>query len=306
MTRPPMLRIFSAFTLTLALALAGCEESVDPIVGTDRVFSLYGVLQPQADTQWVRVYPIEERLEPAAAALAATFTSLELEDGTTHTWRDSVIEEADGQYAHVFWRPLRVAHDRTYRLDVTNEDDETAHVEVDVPPDASLVLQEPQADSEPILFPLLVDHDVPHLMRLEVTYRFQYDLRENVGANEDPTGSVTLSYDDAQQRDEAGWLIPVNLSEDFDTLRVLLGEAGLWNPQFGLVMRDMTLRLVVANEEWDPPDGVFDPDALVEPGTMSNVENGFGFVGAGYRLEKTWTPSIEVLTEAGWTDPNDV
>jgi hypothetical protein len=38
---------------------------------------------------------------------------------------------------------------------------------------------------------------------------------------------------------------------------------------------------------------------------MSNVENGFGFVGAGYRLQETWTPDTETLTRAGWTDPSE-
>jgi hypothetical protein len=37
---------------------------------------------------------------------------------------------------------------------------------------------------------------------------------------------------------------------------------------------------------------------------MSNVENGFGFVGSGYRLDNTWTPEIETLVAAGWTDPS--
>jgi len=36
-----------------------------------------------------------------------------------------------------------------------------------------------------------------------------------------------------------------------------------------------------------------------------NVENGFGFVGAGYRLADTWTPDDEALTAAGWTVPTD-
>ena len=50
-----------------------------------------------------------------------------------------------------------------------------------------------------------------------------------------------------------------------------------------------------ANAEWDPPGGVFDADVLVQPGTLSNVENGFGFVGAGYRLSSTWIPLDTII-----------
>lgn len=298
---------FATLVLSLVLiaVLAGCEDSVDPIVGTDKVFSLYGVLQPRSDTQWIRIYPIEERLTPTAPeSLAVTFTSTDLDNGTTRTWRDSLIQEDDGRYAHVFWSPFRVAYDRSYRLEATNEEGETAHADVDVPPNAALVLQEPEVDAARVTTPVLVDNDVPRLMHLEVVYHIQYDF--NVGPEEEPTARVPLSYDGAQERVEDGWLIPISLSDDFETLRERLNDADLWNPQYGIVLRDMTLRLAVATEEWDPPEGEFDADVLVEPGTMSNVENGFGFIGAGYRLEEQWTPPIEILKEAGWTDPRDL
>ena len=53
--------------LLLAAGTAGCAEDVNPVAGTDHVFSFYSVLTPQADTQWVRVFPVEMRLEPARA-----------------------------------------------------------------------------------------------------------------------------------------------------------------------------------------------------------------------------------------------
>lgn len=294
--------------IVLMVGLVGCETSVDPVVGTDKAFSLFGVLQPRSDTQWVRVYPIEDRLEPASPdSLAATFTSTELdgERAKRVTWRDSLIQEEDGRYAHVFWAPFRVSYDRTYRLEVTG-DDGGAQVEVSVPRKASLALQEAQAETPPVVVPVLVNDDVPRLINLEVEYYFQYELRENVGPNVKITGRVVLPYDDAQRRVEEGWIVPINLSEDYKTLREQLVNLELWNPEVGIIMRNLTLRLDVVNEEWNPPGGELDPEVLVEPGVMSNVEGGFGFVGAGYRLTKQWTPSIEVLTRAGWTDPREL
>lgn len=296
-----------ACLLGLALALTSCEDSVDPIVESERAFSLYGVLQPRSDTQWVRIYPIETRLTPARPApLAATFTATELEGGAPHAWRDSVMQESDGRYAHVFWRPFRVAYDRTYRLQVTGEHGRATRVEVDVPPNAELVVQEPQIGMLEVTLPVLVNNDVPRLIHLEVEYHFQFNFESEAGANASPVARATVSYDGEQQQTENGWIVPINLTEDFVRLRRGLEDRNLWNPEFGLVMRDMTLRLAVVNAAWDPPGDAFDPEVLVEPGLMSNVENGFGFVGAGYRLEKEWTPSIETLTEAGWTDPTEL
>ena len=39
---------------------------------------------------------------------------------------------------------------------------------------------------------------------------------------------------------------------------------------------------------------------LVQPGLMSNVDNGFGFVGAGYRIELTWLPDDDVVARSGF------
>lgn len=298
-----MSRIVFALVIGCAVLLGGCETAVDPIVGTERAFSLYGVLQPRADTQWVRVYPIEEQLTPTPSTpLEATVRSTALETGQMQTWRDSVIRDPSGDNAHVYWRPFRVDHGRTYRLEVTGPQGRT-QVEVDVPASAELVLQSPEINVTGVTVPVLVDNDVPRLLHLEIEYFFRYDF-ESTGGGEPPTLRATRSYDGSQRRTDNGWIIPIDLQRDFLILREQLDNANLWNPQHGLVMINMTLRLAVVNEEWNPPDGTFDANVLVQPGTMSNVENGFGFVGAGYRLEKTWTPATETLTEAGWTDPN--
>ena len=72
------------------------------------------------------------------------------------------------------------------------------------------------------------------------------------------------------------------------------------NPQYGLKLLDITLRMVVVNEAWDPPGGRFDPSVLAQPGVLQNVENGYGFVGAGYHLQKNWLPPDEALEAAGF------
>jgi hypothetical protein len=296
-----MPRTILILVLGCAVLLGGCETAVDATVDSDRSFSLYGVLQPRADTQWVRVYPIEDQLTPTPATpLDATVRSTVLETGQTQTWRDSVVQDPSGENAHVYWRPFRVDHGRTYRLEVTGPQGR-ARVEVDVPDSAELVLQPPEVNSAGVFTPVFIDRAVPRLLRPEVEYFFQYDFSRN--SAEPPLLRASRSYDGAQRREDGGWIVPINLVRDFLILREQLDDADLWNPLHGLVMVNMTLRLAVVNEAWDPPGGSFDPEVLVQPGTLSNVENGFGFVGAGYRLEETWTPDMETLTTAGWTDP---
>ena len=287
--------------------LVGCEATVDPVVGTDKAFSLYGVLQPRADTQWVRVYPIEDRLEPTAPdSLAVTVTSTDLTRGRRATWHDSLIQEDDGRYAHVYWSRTPIEYEHTYRVEVAGEGERTAQVEVPVPENAALALHEPQAETLPVIVPVHVTQAVPRLINVEVEYYVQYDRQDNVAGSASPTARLRVSYSGIPERTDGEWVVPIDLTEDYRTLRERLVNADLWNPTVGIVMRNMTLRLEVVNDAWNPPGGAFDPDVLVEPGTMSNVTDGFGFVGAGYRLKKQWTPSVEVLERAGWTDPADL
>ena len=67
-----------------------------------------------------------------------------------------------------------------------------------------------------------------------------------------------------------------------------------------LRLLEIELIVLVTNAEWVPPTGVYDAELLVEPGTFSNVENGFGFVGAGYPASFRWEPSESALLAAGF------
>ena len=59
-------------------------------------------------------------------------------------------------------------------------------------------------------------------------------------------------------------------------------------------------RFLVADDSWNPPGGDFDFEVLSQPGAFSNVENGFGFFGAGYTASTEWFPSDVVRTELGY------
>ena len=71
-------------------------------------------------------------------------------------------------------------------------------------------------------------------------------------------------------------------------------------PRDFICTRELTLTVHIGNEEWVSPVGLFDPDVLVEPGTLSNISNGFGFFGAGYTESVTWDPSNLLLIQAGF------
>lgn len=277
------------------LSLLGCKEDVVGVLGTDLPFTLYGVLSPQLDSQWVRVYPIEDRLEPAAdAELDAVFRSLDVQTGEEHVWRDSVIQDAFGQFAHVFWAPFRAEFNHTYQIAVENSTGDVSTVQTTVPPPTELVIQTAEITFTRVSIPVLVDGDAPRLLRVEVIYAVGF-LPVGTGGFE--SDEVSISYDGLQQRVAEGWIIPINLEADFETV-VDSVQRRIDRPidrGIGAMLNRITVRLIVASEEWNPPGGVFDAEVLVQPDALTNVENGFGYVFSGYRNEIMWTPPDSVI-----------
>ncbi len=65
----------------------------------------------------------------------------------------------------------------------------------------------------------------------------------------------------------------------------------------------MELEVTIGNADWDPPGGDFsDERVLVHPGTLSNVENGYGLVVGGYNEETVLYPSFRAVADTPFFD----
>ena len=286
----------------LMLCIVACEEDITPILGTEHPFTLYGVFTPGPDTQWVRVFPVKDRLElTQPEPLDAEFTSLNMSTGVSYVWQDSITQDERGHYSHVFWAPFTVQYGERHRIEVARSDGEVSHVEVQIPLLSELIEQEPEINFRNVVQPILVDGATDRLIRIEAAYAIIYSPSTGNTTRED----VVVEYEGRQRMTPEGWVVDVMLSEDIDVLREVLAQTGEWFPSFGVGLTSITLRLMVVDDAWNPPDGNFDPNVLVQPGTLSNVENGFGFVGAGYRLETTWRPPPDALEQAGFRPQDD-
>lgn len=88
--------------------IVGCEENLAPPEHFDELFTMYGVLSPDLDTQSVRVYPMEDiPTLGSPEPLDVDLTSTDLTTGQRRTWRDTVLAEPDGAHEYVFWSPFR-------------------------------------------------------------------------------------------------------------------------------------------------------------------------------------------------------
>lgn len=294
--------------LPLVLLLAACEADITPVHLTESPFSLWGALTTEADTQRVRVSPIEPTIAGASdGASDARFRSTDRNTGDVVSWTEGRLREEDGRWVSYFWAAMRVPAGHTFLLEAVRSDGERTWVEVTIPPATELVLGEP-SQTHPVTVPVQVRGGAPRLLNLSLEYQLDYRYMAPVPAETPPPDPlVQLSYDGTQVRAGEAWIIPINLTGDLARLvqAIQTRSGARINRLYGLRIQQLRLRFVVANEEWNPPGGSFDPEILVQPGTMSNVQNGFGFVGAGYHHDLKWLPPDEAVIRAGFIVPRD-
>ena len=165
-----------------------------------------------------------------------------------------------------------------------------------VPPPVSLeVLPPNETQVTQIILPVLVRGEPPSLPRIDVTY-YVTSFAGDGSARYDK--AITISYDGTQHPTPEGLQIPIDLRADFATIFFIYFNENL--PAQRIILNEMQITVHVGDENWVSPVGFFDPDFLVEPGTLTNVENGFGFVGSGFTRTTRWLPSALLQARAGF------
>lgn len=291
----------------LLLATAGCEESVDAITGTDIPFTIWGFLDSAADTQYVRVFEVADELIPdREAGIDARVFSTHLATGKRLEWTYERVHFDSLISGHFFMAPFRPEYEARYLLEVVRSDGETARVELTVPPAAQFTLDSGESS---VQIPVFIDGDVPNLIGLRVTYHAINVPPPQAWPQGSPVAPavqlpVIVSYDDRVERIPGGWRFTIDIAGDFEIVRAayqincLITDPEESAPDIWL--RKVEFSGLLADSSWSPPGRVFDANLLAVPGTFSNVQNGYGFFGAGEGIGLEWTPSTETSLQAGY------
>jgi len=283
--------LLALFTSVIAFSLTACEETVDPILDSDRQFTLWGTLDMNADTQFIRVVPIREVLDVRTAQIPPIdVLSIDLDTGETVVWRDSLITFSNAAPAILFSADLRVQPMHTYRIEVRSPDASyvtTAETTIPALPFAEVFEEDVEQSIGASGF--FVDgwqdvtwhgiNQTPY--SIEQWYRFLefggYGFIDHMLSYVPPN-----SYE--ANRDEL--TLKLNLSRQRDSVQKYVNLS-----QVRLVGLGQTL--TVLDNQFAPPGGEFDAELLAQPGTMSNVEHGFGFIGSVGRFSVEWVISDE-------------
>ncbi len=278
--------------LFLASIMVGCEEHANPLVGEERPFTLFGSLNPKASSQAIRVIPISNSFDATGESIDAQVFSIDLDTSEEQQWRDSLVTFEDGETGHVFVSSFQPEFNHSYRLEVVRSDGEMSSVEVTVPPDISMVA----GQQEGVFFPYILEVDEqPNIVQAEVQY---------VGAALQPMLNpilypVNVSYRTTETRTADGWEINIDLANDVQIIKEEFDKVCLTTEW--VRMRSMEFVVFIGDATWVPPGGEFDERTLIQPNLFSNVENGFGFFGAGYALRTSVRPSTAARVSAGFS-----
>ncbi len=276
--------------------------------GADEPFSLYGVFNPRLPTQTVLVAPVEDLLFPESGdALDAVVTSTDLGSGTTYVWRDSVVANATGQLDHIYRADFTPGYGSRHRMEVARSDGAKSVVHVEVPWEVRI--EDEDAGTRDITVTVTGASDFA-LIRFDVIYSVRYYNKLNpdpYALCDNPLKHYTFSYRNNRTTIENGWQVDIDLNILYETMRSYYhSDTGIefWNPAWdGLALLGLRLAITVGSSDWDPPGGdLSDERVLIQPGTLSNVENGYGLVVGGYNDEATIYPSQRAVADTPFFD----
>ncbi|GMQ81640.1 MAG: hypothetical protein BMS9Abin05_1074 [Rhodothermia bacterium] len=276
------------------LAFSSCDSTdLDPFDNNEKYFTVFGFLNERERDHAIRVIPLSrlaERIDSPSdpqASIDAVVTTTDLTTGTGVRWNHSLTRLTDGSFGHVYRASFIVRPGRTYRLEIARNDGKITSAETDVPNLSSTRVEQllPVIRPDSSVYQDLILPGINSPWDVEVAYWFP----QSGGPIRIPYGRMGIATDDG------GWMIRVDFTRDMETLSVIRQQA-----VENLTWDAMGVRLQVLDEEWDPPMDIFDPEVLSIPGTLSNVEKGYGFFGSVGLFQDDWPNSAELDEALGF------
>ena len=126
----------------IALLIAACDQSFEPLSpGRQALVSVFGYLNPSADTQWIRVTPIRPLKTTSPDPFDGSVTLTEVGSGRIIPLRDTLLRFSAGQgtadsttaFVHDFWTTERIEPGASYSFSATRPGQPTAETVVKVP-----------------------------------------------------------------------------------------------------------------------------------------------------------------------------
>ena len=269
--------LFTFSFCLLTLAFSACGESFQPVQENNRYFfSINGVLDASADTQWVRVMPVRESLNLEPNLQVPEVTLRHEQSGQSVTMRDSVVQYSGGRYAYNFWTTMPIEPEQTYHLTVKGADGRDSSTETTLPKDFPL----PAFSTHEFEQDILLVPGVEKLADVQVIYRIRIEGSGTLFETAFPYLQKSIFNPPSQYRVAIDPAAP---------------QASIRETYCGITVIERNLFVASGGPDW-PEFVSLDRHTIALPDGVSNVENGVGFLGG--IISKTF-PYINALGEVG-------
>lgn len=249
-----------ALLLFVSILFAGCDDTLHPFKENDRFFfSIYGYIDTSEDIQWIRVVDLQDQTGPSESGINGTVTIEHLESGETITMHDSLFHFASRYSAFNFWTDAGFQHSASYRIKAEREDGASSSVIIDMPSD----FRDPHVH-QPFIPDALDELTIWEVENLaDVAIRFNVYHPDGVAAQ--PMAVSLLHQVITVGNDQ--YTVPIN--------RELIGNAvrGMEN----ITIRDCRIFVAKGGSDWLDFSSI-DPDLIMLPEGISNVDQGTGYV----------------------------
>lgn len=285
---------FLVFVILSAWGGLACSETlIDPFENEERYYTIWGYIDQLSTEHSVRVVPVTRFPEDIQssfdddAQIDAEVYSTDLVTGERRRWNHTLKKLEDGTYGHIFSSQFIVNPKRSYRLEVIRSDGKKAWAETTVPGVHSdtLLVRSPivwENDSS-LVYQDFEIPGIPSPWEIQAIYRWEGGTaKQNVYVPYGRSGERTA---------EGSWKVRVNISEDQPKVWEWVQWAidrGMLEPGGTHLLYAMGLQVRILDKNWDPPEGIFDPEVLAQPSVMSNVSNGYGFFGSVGLYTQEW------------------
>ena len=261
------------FALFPLLLLIACESVIVPAELDPSIpFSLYGSLDGNGETQWIRVTPIRDSLYNSRTGIDAQVTLLDNESKKTIEFQDSLFHQILGRdekiYYHNFWVKAPVIPGRTYTVKALNSDGCSSSVIIIIPSD----YEEPVVrlnDNDPrIGVGRITGKAVSRLVVLDIAY--DVTVKRQGRVFNDKIVVSQLARNKVTYNSEGDYNVNVN-DEKY------LGDLLFLESNDYVQIDSAKIFMAAGNDSW-PNVSSLSYEELLLPEVVSNVEGGVGLV----------------------------
>jgi len=272
--------VWSAFSATLLMGLLflgyGCDDTFEPFQENELHFSMYGVLDLHADTQWVRIMPVGQTLftdSPESNNTEVTLTRLST--GEKFSLNDSLFIFGNDAYVWNYWVPLTLHPNEVYKLSAISENGDESVAQITTPsilpvPDVEYDIN----DEEGSVAATFSDS----LIVLDTWYRVQFFSDTSCIQEE------VMAFSSVRQiSNRSGGSFDINISNGIALSRRIGARSHK--------ITERKLVMITASRDWPYLEGLT-YEEVVLPDIATNVENGTGLVPGVAKREVQLSPRI--------------